>query len=179
MNYVGKYLADADIQSNNTHAVDNYGEQDFQIAKCVTLSTVHKAKGNEAFMVYILGVDALFEPATVKSRNMLFTAMTRAKGWIRLLGIGTQNSNWYTEILTAFYNVPKLEFVYPGSEELRVIHRELKQSAIEKTKAEKALDDAVSKALGEMTTTEIEEYIRSRTHADEKKSKFLTNNFED
>ena len=53
----------------------------------VTLATLNKAKGNETGMVYIVGADALFKyPNNVIARNKLFTAITRAKGWVAILG---------------------------------------------------------------------------------------------
>jgi len=55
----------------------------------VTLATLNKAKGNETGMVYIVGADALFKyPNNVIARNKLFTAITRAKGWVVILGTG-------------------------------------------------------------------------------------------
>jgi hypothetical protein len=67
------------IGANNLHS-DSFGIRDFSKEGRVTLSTVHKAKGNEAFMVYVVGADAVMFRPDVRKRNMLFTAMTRAKG---------------------------------------------------------------------------------------------------
>ena len=53
----------------------------------VTLSTVNRAKGNEAGMVYIVGADYVFVASDdVYRRNKLFTSMTRAKGWTTITG---------------------------------------------------------------------------------------------
>lgn len=53
----------------------------------VTLATLNKAKGNEAGMVYIMGVDKVFNDRNnVILRNRLFTAITRTKGWVVLSG---------------------------------------------------------------------------------------------
>lgn len=53
----------------------------------VTLATLNKAKGNEAGMVYIMGVDKIFNDRNnVILRNRLFTAITRTKGWVVLSG---------------------------------------------------------------------------------------------
>ena len=77
------------IKTNNLHA-DKYSVKDFQIDGKVTLSTVHKAKGNEAYSVYIVGAEALFSvDPTIRERNIFFTAMTRSKGWVYISGIGT------------------------------------------------------------------------------------------
>ena len=59
-------------------------------AASVTFTGIHRAKGNEAAMVYIINADdchsAVFELARI--RNRLFTAITRSKAWVRVLGVG-------------------------------------------------------------------------------------------
>src|SRR5690606_26178315 len=59
----------------------------FNIDNHVTLSTLNKAKGNESGMVYIVGVDSIFENKDyIIDRNKLFTAITRSKGWVVMSG---------------------------------------------------------------------------------------------
>lgn len=60
----------------------------------VTLSSVSKAKGNEAAMVFVCGCDAFERKQNErKMRNMIFTAFTRAKVWLRISGTGTSSLN--------------------------------------------------------------------------------------
>ena len=55
----------------------------------VTISRIHRAKGNEADMVYVVGFDLVAkDESNLSLRNQLFVALTRAKGWLRLSGIG-------------------------------------------------------------------------------------------
>ncbi|OCQ96622.1 DNA/RNA helicase [Oscillatoriales cyanobacterium USR001] len=55
----------------------------------VTVSRIHRAKGNEADMVYVVGFDLVAkDESNLSLRNQLFVALTRAKGWLRLSGIG-------------------------------------------------------------------------------------------
>jgi len=55
----------------------------------VTVSRVTRAKGNEADMVYVFGFDNVAKNADdVNLRNQLFVALTRARGWVTLTGIG-------------------------------------------------------------------------------------------
>jgi superfamily I DNA and RNA helicase len=55
----------------------------------VTVSGIHRAKGNEAEVVYIIGVDQIArEEASPRMRNQLFVALTRSKGWVHLSGTG-------------------------------------------------------------------------------------------
>ncbi|RFZ01136.1 hypothetical protein DSM43518_05629 [Mycobacterium marinum] len=61
-------------------------------AESVTFTGIFRAKGNEAAMVYIVNAEecqtSAYNLATV--RNRLFTAMTRSKAWVRVLGVGPQ-----------------------------------------------------------------------------------------
>ncbi|GFZ96789.1 DEAD/DEAH box helicase [Okeania sp. KiyG1] len=54
----------------------------------ITISLIHRAKGNEADMVYVIGVDKIAEnESNINLRNALFVALTRARGWAVLSGI--------------------------------------------------------------------------------------------
>jgi len=54
----------------------------------VTVSRIHRAKGNEADMVYVVGCDHVAkDEANVGLRNQLFVALTRSRGWAALTGI--------------------------------------------------------------------------------------------
>ncbi len=117
-------LSSYNIKSNNVHA-DNYSLKDFSIQDHVTLATVHKAKGNEAYSVYVVGCDALFaSQAGPRERNMLFTAMTRAKGWVNVSGIGSQAESCKHEIDKAIKEFPNLRFIYPSEAHLKVMQRD-------------------------------------------------------
>lgn len=151
-------LHEKEIYCNNLHT-DTYGIRDFQKDDLVTLSTVHKAKGNESYMVYVLGVDALFNsPKRVRARNSLFTAMTRAKGWVRVSGVGTGAQKCEIEINHALENFPNLIFEYPSVEQLKVIKRDLKEKDSKKLRAEKQLDEVLS----ELTPDEIRALITEK-----------------
>lgn len=55
----------------------------------VTVSRIHRAKGHEADMVYVVGLDSVAkDESNVTFRNQLFVALTRARGWVKLSGIG-------------------------------------------------------------------------------------------
>ena len=56
----------------------------------VTLSSIFKAKGNEAAMVFVVGCDVFEKQKDLRTmRNKLFTAFTRAKIWLRISGTGS------------------------------------------------------------------------------------------
>lgn len=152
-------LAKKGIKTNNIHS-DVYGIKDFYKEDHVTLSTVHKAKGNEAFIVYVVGVDALFAGgAGPRERNMLFTAMTRAKGWVRISGMGEDAKKCLEEVNQALQNFPYIRFKYPSKEDLRIMQRDLAQKAIQRLDAERALE----RALGYMTPGEIMRFVKHRS----------------
>ncbi|MDQ2139857.1 ATP-binding domain-containing protein [Alcaligenaceae bacterium B3P038] len=117
-------LAAQDIKTNNLQN-ESFELQDFQRKGCVTLSTVYKAKGNEAYSVYLLGIDALFASPTPRNRNRAFTAMTRAKAWLCVTGIGEAAKDFRRELQTAKRHFPNLVFKYPTSEELVYMKRDL------------------------------------------------------
>jgi superfamily I DNA and RNA helicase len=142
------------INCNNIHD-DSYGIRDFQKDGCVTLSTVHKAKGNEGFMVYVVGVDSLFLTFTgVRERNVLFTAMTRAKGWVRVSGVGKPALDCKREIDKALENFPNLKFNY-SKEKLKLLRRDMAEKAIQKQRAERKLEQL----MDEMSPEEIKQYV--------------------
>jgi superfamily I DNA and RNA helicase len=152
-------LAGKGIQTNNIHE-DSFGIRDFKREDQVTLSTVHKAKGNEAFSVYVVGVDALFSTtAGVRERNMLFTAMTRAKGWVTVTGVGEAAQLCQRELNEALSNFPFMRFRYPGPGELKIMKRDLTDRGRRKLKRERMLDQL----LAEMEPEEIERFMRQRS----------------
>ncbi len=96
----------------------------------VTFTGVFRAKGNEAGMVYIINAQDCAsgwdKTATALGRNRLFTAITRSKAWVRVLGLGPNMDTLMQEWKQLRDNDYKLKFVYPTEEEkqqLRVIHK--------------------------------------------------------
>lgn len=87
----------------------------------VTLSTVNRAKGNEAGMVYIVGADYVFVSANdVYRRNKLFTSMTRAKGWVSITGCNglIKGIEEYQKLLE---NNGNLMFRQPSEEDTKTV----------------------------------------------------------
>jgi superfamily I DNA and RNA helicase len=99
-------------------------------SESVTFTGIYRAKGNEAGMVYIVnaqeGVDSLYNLSTI--RNRLFTAITRSKAWVRVLGVGPLMDDLVAEFESAKANDFKLHFRYPTSQErekLTLLHRDV------------------------------------------------------
>lgn len=95
----------------------------------ITLSTVHKAKGNEAAVVFAAGIDAIVpERSSRKGRNKIFTAFTRAKCWLRVSGVNGQNSvlePMFEEIKQAISLSPNLEFEWPDLTAVDTLQRDV------------------------------------------------------
>jgi superfamily I DNA and RNA helicase len=77
----------------------------------VTISRLPRAKGNEADMVYVVGLDRIAQnESDIALRNQLFVAMKRTKGWLNLTGIG--NYALYEEMHKAISTCDTLRFTY-------------------------------------------------------------------
>ena len=54
-----------------------------------TISTIHRAKGQEADVVYLVGLDLIAkDESNLYLRQQLFTALTRTRAWVNLSGVG-------------------------------------------------------------------------------------------
>lgn len=157
LNSVQQVLVRENVAVNNLHE-DSYSSKEFWINGHVTLSTIHKAKGNEAFMVYVVGSDAPMRSADVKRRNVLFTAMTRAKAWLRVTGMGENADKLVNEINTALANCPQLVFTMPSAPEIEVIKRDVKESLDRKARVRRI----VQELSDDLTEEEIAEILAER-----------------
>ena len=98
----------------------------FMIEKHITLTTVYRAKGNEAGSVYIVGVDRIFfNKDSIRERNKLFTAITRSNAWVTITGVGQSALDFENEIEKIIDNNYELNFVMPDLHTLRTIQRNL------------------------------------------------------
>ena len=94
----------------------------------ITITSIFRAKGNEASMVYVMdGQNCGTDYSTLKSRNILFTAMTRSKAWVRVTGYGEEMEALCDEYCLIKNNDFKLKFIYPDQElrkKLTIINRD-------------------------------------------------------
>ncbi len=105
----------------------------------VTFTGIYRAKGNEAGMVYVINAqDCNGSGAGLATlRNRLFTAITRAKAWVRVIGYGSKMKELENEFNRLKSKQFVLDFTYPNNEilsKLRIVHRDL--SPNEKQKLE-------------------------------------------
>ena len=78
----------------------------------VTYSSVYKAKGNEAAMVFVIGCEVFETKVNDRSmRNKIFTAFTRAKVWLRITGINIKDGQLVKEMKILKENNFELKFL--------------------------------------------------------------------
>ena len=96
----------------------------------IVFTQIYRAKGNEAPMVYIINAQECFNSHfnLAQKRNMLFTALTRSKAWVRVIGYGENMK----ELKKEFENIKnsnfELDFTYPTEEErkkLNIVNRDM------------------------------------------------------
>jgi superfamily I DNA and RNA helicase len=67
----------------------NHNPNKFWNEGAVTISRIHRAKGNEAEIVYLIGLDNIAkDESNIALRNQLFIALTRTKAFVNISGIG-------------------------------------------------------------------------------------------
>lgn len=108
----------------------------FHTGNTITFTGIYRAKGNEAAMVYVINSQycaAGYELS--KKRNILFTAMTRSKAWVRVCGYGGDMQLIVDEFDLVKKNKFRLKFKYPTKSErehMNIVNRDM--SAEEKNK---------------------------------------------
>lgn len=89
----------------------------FRIPGAVTITSVFRAKGNEASLVYVYGFEDVgisgLDYDVVRKRNKAFTAMTRTKGWLVLTGVGKVADELFQEIEAIMENIGSVSFIVP------------------------------------------------------------------
>ncbi|MDD2539974.1 MAG: ATP-binding domain-containing protein [Desulfuromonadaceae bacterium] len=116
----------------------------------VTFTGIYRAKGNEAGMVYIINAQDCHSSAwnLASIRNRLFTAITRSKAWVRVLGVGMGMHLLTQEFERLKNHNFELQFFYPTPEQrkqLMVIHRDVSTEERKRlVEREKGLADLIT-----------------------------------
>lgn len=122
------------------------GPNEFFKKDSVVISGIYRAKGNEAPMVYVLGGEYCHEGfGLIRRRNILFTAITRSRGWVRLCGVGDPMKGLQEEWKQVVKNNFQLTFTVPTAEELekmRKINRDRTDDEVQRIeKSGKSLEE--------------------------------------
>lgn len=139
----------------------------------IAFTGIYRAKGNEAAMVYVINSDTCYDATfeLAKNRNQLFTAITRSKAWVRVLGVGENMDNLIKEYEQTKEHNFELDFIYPDKaqrEKMNIINRDM--SSEEKKRIEKSKYD-LSKLIKELESGEI--FIEDLGEEDLEKLKLL------
>ena len=101
---------------------------EFFSGDAVIFTSIHRAKGNEAAMIYIIDAHECFSGSELaRKRNILFTAITRSKAWVRVSGYGSNMvglSEEFDQIKNANFS---LNFRYPTQnerEKMNIVNRD-------------------------------------------------------
>ena len=97
-----------------------------------------------------------------RKRNIIFTAMTRSKAWVRVSGIGDDMDLLIQEFNSVKERNFQLEFTYPDKSQrknMRIIHRDMTQNELRDIrKSNSNLADITSKlANGEIRKEDLDE----------------------
>lgn len=91
---------------------DNKEPNRFWMDGAVTVTTIHRAKGNEADVVYVLGLDQVaLDEQDLSVRNQLFTAMSRSRAWLHLSGAGMAGTAFEREVRAVLASSDTLTFL--------------------------------------------------------------------
>lgn len=141
---IQKELLTHQIGSTIPGLIDDTAE--FAEPGMVTLSTVYRAKGNEAPVVYIVSFDSLYEYAEeLERRNQAFASISRSKGWVRITGTGKPMTAAKVEIDKILADIPYFRFVFPDMEHLRRLDA---SETTRRRREVKTAKDSISKLLG-------------------------------
>lgn len=119
-NNINSHLTGVDTSQDDFFNEDN---------DSITFTGIYRAKGNEAGMVYVIHADDCYgqsnesNASIATNRNRLFTAITRSKAWVRVVGIGKNMDNLIEEFEQVKSNNYKLSFVYPTEEQKEKIKK--------------------------------------------------------
>ena len=116
--------AQDDIEIVNTNLVNKDTAINFRFKNSIPYTTVFRAKGNEANIVFIMNANKL-NVIEMFNRNRIFTAMTRAKFKVYILGDGKYMDDLCDEIKEVKNNNYKLNFKCLSVEDQRIFKNKL------------------------------------------------------
>lgn len=128
-----------------SHIAGDINSDEFFQPNSITFTGINRAKGNEVPLVYIINAQDCFAHPYFPSRglrerrNILFTAITRSKAWVRVYGIGQFMKNLQKEFDKVKAKDFVLDFTYPTTtqiNEMNLISRDISESEEQQIKTE-------------------------------------------
>ena len=159
-NQIGLKLNRESIDYNNV-LLNPYNSKSFIEKNQITMSTIHRAKGNEAPAIIVLGIDALYSSRDSRfSRNRIFTALTRAKAWLRVSGIGEKADYFFNEFNSALERSPRLVFTQPDPQQIETLQRDLSEKSQQVRKLRKEFEEQLE--LIGLSEEEQEQFFKGK-----------------
>lgn len=166
---IRKKLFDAGIQTHLA-GVDTDADVFFQTeTQSVTFTGIYRAKGNEAGMVYVINAQNCNDsgPGLSSLRNRLFTAVTRSKAWVRVIGYGPRMQGLVDEFNALKRHDFVLDFIYPDDAllgKLRIVHRDISPQERQRLERRKSqLADLLGELeSGDLHPEDLDEATRER-----------------
>lgn len=138
----------------------NSSQDTFRMPGCVTCSGIYRAKGNESPMVYIVNAEYCIQgPEMVKQRNILFTAITRSRAWVRICGVKPLFHSLEAEFSKCSSKEFRLSFKCPNAREMQ----EIRKLNRERTEEEKATAARAKSNIDELISMIEQEGVDSDT----------------
>ena len=133
----------------------------------IAIAHIHRSKGNEASMVYVVHAQqCVSSNRAAISRNILFTAITRSKAWVRICGVGPHMRTLQEEIDAIRESNYQLRFRVPTQDQLlamRQLHRDPSASErarmVETERAAQTFLEALDS--GEITVDDLPIHLRT------------------
>ncbi|KYG59880.1 ATP-binding domain-containing protein [Planococcus maritimus] len=127
----------------------NVNRDTFTVKGKITCTHIHRAKGNERPMVYILDGEYGSRNIDITNvRNTLFTAITRSRAWVRIVGTGSGMIELSSEIQRCVDMNYTLAINIPTREEINKINLLNRDASEEEkrriTKVERATDQLIA-----------------------------------
>lgn len=144
------------------------GVDEFFVPNSVVVSGIYRAKGNECPMVYVMGAEYCHGGwGLIRRRNILFTAITRSKTWVRVSGIGKNMDALCKEWTKVQSHRFQLAFTVPSAQELtalRRIHRDRTEDEIQRVESSRQSLEEIIQLIEreEMTLEDLPAKLRKR-----------------
>lgn len=153
-----EYHEELEKYKYDIHTAGAASPEDFFRDDSIVYSSVRRAKGNETFMVYIVNSQKCVNSLQRRSdRNALFTAITRSKGWVRVLGFGEDMETLKQEFEEIKNHEYKLYFPeYPDKEKLKEIFLNNKDVADKDVKTIDSTKALIEKLTGDGNVTKVQ-----------------------
>lgn len=145
------------IQKTGIHIVNKDNAIRFKKESSIPYTSIFRAKGNEANIVYIINAQTMSSMESY-TRNRLFTAMTRARFKVSIIGVESPAlATLNTECKEIVDHNFTLEFRYPNYEELE----DMRTIAKEDAKNAETFGDAYNRLKGrtDMTVEILKEQL--------------------